>query len=80
MCKICIDLNEQKISLDEAFQNLYEISDFLSKKHFLEITNILLNELKNKEIANNNYKNEIDDNSIDDFWHNDQEDWMDFEK
>lgn len=80
MCKICIDLNEQKISLDEAFQNLYEISDFISKKYFLEVTNILLNELKNKEIAINSYKNEINNNSIDDFWHNDQEDWMDFEK
>lgn len=78
MCNICSDFNNQKLTIDEAFRNLYEISDMLSKKHFIELTNVLIDALRKEELdKKSNEELEID---LNDFWYDDQEDWSDIDK
>lgn len=87
MCQICIDFRKERLTVEEAFQNLYEIEDSISEEHYdtvLEMLNKALeseanygNEYDETNLTEGDVYNAVDKDDMDDFWHNDSENWED---
>ena len=50
MCLICVEYNKNKLTLEEAWRNLYEMTNEIGEEHTWEVINKLWEEeLKNGE-------------------------------
>ncbi len=48
MCIICIDLERERLSTQEAFRNLNEMYDSLDEEHIKEVVEILFERLHSR--------------------------------
>jgi RNase H-fold protein (predicted Holliday junction resolvase) len=48
MCIICIDLEKERLSTQEAFRNLNEMYDSLEEEHVKEVVEILFERLHSR--------------------------------
>jgi len=48
MCIICIDLEKERLSTQEAFRNLNEMYDSLDEEHIKEVVEILFERLHSR--------------------------------
>ena len=44
MCLICVEYNKNKLTLDEAWKNLHEMSEVIGEKHTWEVIDKLWEE------------------------------------
>ena len=52
MCLICIEYNKNKLTLDEAWKNLHEMSETIGEKHVWEVIEKLWEEERRLEKYN----------------------------
>ena len=49
MCLICVEYNKNKLTLDEAWRNLHEMSEIIGEKHTWELIEKLWEEERKHE-------------------------------
>ena len=49
MCLICVEFNKNKLRLEEAWRNLYEMTNQIGEEHTWEVVDMLWSEEKRRE-------------------------------
>ena len=49
MCLICVEYNKNKLRLEEAWRNLYEMKEQIGEEHTLEVIDMLWSEERRRE-------------------------------
>jgi len=91
VCIICLDFKRNKLTIDEAYQNLSEMEESIPEEHYDEVLEMLNKSLEAEASFFGN--NEDDDKDLDIFfgndltrseeldslWNDDEQAWLDYE-